>query len=84
MTDFLDHFLWLLESYLDEIDGGALKELETGDTQDVPFNNNESGEDKAKRVAESKTNTVDGVIAEDLPDFTESYLAKDDFYKTLC
>lgn len=75
-----DHLLWLLESHLDETEGDALKKLEIED---------ETVEESAKvsspkKISESKENTVEGVVAEDMPDLRESYLAKDDFYKTLC
>jgi hypothetical protein len=81
-----DHLLWLLESHLDEIEGGALKELDIEDDADLSITNNDADSKKLqqKRIAESKENTVEGVIPEDLPDITESFLAKDDFYKTLC
>jgi len=77
-----DHLLWLLESYLDEIEGDALKQLEIVDESSVT----ESLADKHSptKISESKANTVEGVIAEDMPDLSESYLSKDDFYKSLC
>jgi len=75
-----DHLLWLLESYLDEKEGKALEELKTEEGEDG------SDEEKQhqKRISESKANTIEGVVAEDLPDVSNSFLAEDDFYKTLC
>lgn len=78
-----DHFLWLLESYLDETEGGALEELKLEDDTE----SSEDGGDEVKRrkrISELKNDKIDGVIAEDLPDVSDSFLAKDDFYKTLC
>ena len=102
---FSDHLLWLLESYLDEKDGNALKELEADEQQRKEEaasggggggggSGSGSGSGGGAAVLNksaffkqlidvSKASTVDAVVAEDLPDLTESVLAKDEFYKTL-
>jgi len=79
-----DHLLWLLESHLDEIEGDALKQLEIVEENVEPHCNCKVNNITQKQISESKASTVKEVIAEDMPDLSESYLAKDDFYKTLC
>ncbi|CAD5224097.1 unnamed protein product [Bursaphelenchus okinawaensis] len=68
-----DHLVWMLESYLEVKEKNAeepeLEDPEAGDAKDL--------------IEQSKQNTVEGVVAEDLPDLAESVLAKDQFYKTL-
>ncbi|KAI6218039.1 C2H2-type domain-containing protein [Aphelenchoides fujianensis] len=81
-----DHFVWLLESHIDETEEGALKELDEAEHKQA----DEAGGGDGKKfclkrlIEESKKNTVEGVEAEDFPDMSGSILAKDDFYKTLC
>lgn len=79
-----DHFLWLLESYLDEKTGTALKELETDERKEEPAIDGDRAALFKQLIDASKASTVEEVIAEDLPDLTDSVLAKDEFYKTLC
>jgi hypothetical protein len=80
-----DHLLWLLESYLDETEGSALKELEVKEEPAVSSNDEADKEkQRQKQISESKANAVDGVIAEELPDVSDSFLATDELYKTLC
>uniref|UniRef100_A0A1I7RRN3 C2H2-type domain-containing protein n=1 Tax=Bursaphelenchus xylophilus TaxID=6326 RepID=A0A1I7RRN3_BURXY len=67
-----DHLVWMLESYLESKNSNGELKMEVpeaGDAKDL--------------IDQSKQNTVDGVVAEDLPDLAESVLAKDEFYKTL-
>lgn len=68
-----DHLLWLLESYLDETEGSALKELEVKEEPAVSSNDEADKEkQRQKQISESKANAVDGVIAEELPDVSDS------------
>lgn len=55
-----DHFLWMLESILEE--------------NEITCSSDDEGESEerfSKLVLESKSNTVEGVIAEDLPELSE-------------
>jgi hypothetical protein len=82
-----DNLLWLLESYIDETEGTALKELEVEDQPiEQASSNDEADKEKQhqKKIGESQSNTVEGVFAEDLPDVSHSALATDDLFKTLC
>lgn len=79
-----DNLLWLLESYIDETEGTALKELEVEDETD---SNEDADKEKQrqKQISESQANTVEGVFAEDLPDIKDSVLATEaDLFKTIC
>lgn len=57
-----DNFLWRLESLLESRDGSS-------DVEEIICN--KSGKIYAAFIAESRKNTVEGVIAEDLPDLRE-------------
>ncbi|KAI6213362.1 C2H2-type domain-containing protein [Aphelenchoides besseyi] len=82
-----DHFVWLFESYLEETQGDALKELEE-DEKESEKTVDAGGDAKSfslkKLVDDSKINTIEGVVAEDLPDLSQSVLDKDELYKSLC
>jgi hypothetical protein len=80
-----DHLLWLLESYLEQSESDVFNELEEDTIEPAVILHKDADNEQLykKRISESQSNTVEGVIAQDMPDLTESYLAKDDFYKTL-
>jgi len=79
-----DHFLWMLESYMEETEGSEPKELDIGNEKENYASGDAKNNTKERWINECKVNTVDDVFAEDLPDMSESVLAKDEFYKTLC
>jgi hypothetical protein len=80
-----DHLLWLLESYIDETEGNALKELEAKDDgTSTPDDETDKEKQRQKQVSMSQANHVEGVFAEDLVDVSNSALAVDDLFKTIC
>uniref|UniRef100_A0A915CWX8 Uncharacterized protein n=1 Tax=Ditylenchus dipsaci TaxID=166011 RepID=A0A915CWX8_9BILA len=86
-----DHFPWMLESFLEgkqSTGEGALDGLLGAVRKSKSVENGELDKEQKEVVVkacleDSKNNTIEGVVAEDFPQLTESCLTDQEMYKSL-